>query len=233
MSIAVDQAARCNCRKTPVGAIIVRDDRVISTGYNGTIAGFDNCIDGSCPRCADETVISGTELDRCICVHAEQNALLAAARFGVRVKRAMCWVTNEPCLDCTKALIQAELAEVYYWRPYRLEASRDELRRSMREHATEKADRSTISSRGVLRLLSSGWKRATRTSNSESQIIGRKRRPSGKLVVAAAGTSTKGCHWSADRVGRPLGRRVACPPAGADDPPPSYLRLSPPRSSIR
>jgi dCMP deaminase len=120
LSMAVDQAARCNCRKTAVGAVIVRDDRIISTGYNGTIAGFANCIDGGCPRCADATVISGSQLDRCICVHAEQNALLAAARFGVRVEGAACWVTNEPCLDCTKQLIQAELAMVNFWRPYRL-----------------------------------------------------------------------------------------------------------------
>src|SRR5213594_3288166 len=85
MAMAVDQAARCNCRKTPVGAIITRDDRVVSTGYNGTVAGFQNCIDGGCPRCSDPDVPSGTQLDRCICVHAEQNALLAAARFGVRL----------------------------------------------------------------------------------------------------------------------------------------------------
>lgn len=132
MSMAVDQAARCNCRKTAVGAVIVRDDRVISTGYNGTIAGFANCIDGGCPRCSDPDVESGTQLDRCICVHAEQNALLTAARFGVRVEGAACWVTNEPCLDCTKQLIQAELAEVYYWHRYQLPQKSEELRNAMR-----------------------------------------------------------------------------------------------------
>jgi dCMP deaminase len=134
--MAVDQAARCNCRKTAVGAVIARDDRIISTGYNGTIAGFDNCIDGGCPRCADEAIVSGTYLDRCICVHAEQNALLAAARFGVRVEGATRWVTNEPCLDCTKQLIQAELAAVYYWKPYTLpNADSQALRERMRQHA--------------------------------------------------------------------------------------------------
>ena len=102
MAMAVDQAARCNCRKTPVGAIITRDDRVVSTGYNGTVAGFQNCIDGGCPRCSDPDVPSGTQLDRCICVHAEQNALLAAARFGVTVGGAVCWVTNEPDRKSTR-----------------------------------------------------------------------------------------------------------------------------------
>jgi dCMP deaminase len=136
MSVAVDQAARCNCRKTAVGAIVARDDRIISTGYNGTIAGFTNCIDGGCPRCKDPGVQSGTELDRCICVHAEQNALLTAARFGVRAEEAECWVTTEPCLDCTKQLIQAQLAEVYYWKPYPLpRAESQQLRQKMKKHA--------------------------------------------------------------------------------------------------
>ncbi len=139
MSVAVDHAARCNCRKTAVGAIISRDDRIISSGYNGTIGKFRNCIDGGCPRCMDAAVESGTQLDRCICVHAEQNALLTAARFGVRVEGAVCWVTTEPCLDCTKQLIQAHLAKVYYWKPYRLpKADSQRLRTMMRKHAKRK-----------------------------------------------------------------------------------------------
>src|SRR5688572_15127149 len=120
MSIAVDVAARCNCRKTVVGAVIARAGRICSTGYNGTVTGFTNCIDGGCPRCADSDAESGTQLDRCVCVHAEQNALIAAARFGIQVEGGECWVTNEPCLDCTKSLIQARLDSVYYWHPYPL-----------------------------------------------------------------------------------------------------------------
>jgi dCMP deaminase len=136
MSMAVDQAARCNCRKTAVGAIVAKDDRIISTGYNGTIGGFTNCIDGGCPRC--ENAPSGTRLDECICVHAEQNALLAAARFGVSVEGAECWVTNEPCLDCTKQLIQAELGEIWYWKPYPLKPELQALREKMRCHAANR-----------------------------------------------------------------------------------------------
>lgn len=131
MSIAIDVAARCNCRKRPVGAVIVREGRIISTGYNGTIVGFKNCIDGGCPRCADSSVQSGTQLDQCICVHAEQNALLNAARFGVSVAGADCYVTTEPCLDCTKSLIQSRISRVFYWKAYS-QASTDELRRQMR-----------------------------------------------------------------------------------------------------
>ena len=136
MSLAVDVAARCSCRKTVVGAIIVKDGRICATGYNGTIAGFDNCIDGGCPRCADPDAESGAQLDRCICVHAEQNALLTAARFGVSVEGAECWVTTEPCLDCTKSLIQARVGRVIYWRPYPLPRPESErLRMEMRQHA--------------------------------------------------------------------------------------------------
>jgi dCMP deaminase len=136
MSIAIDVAARCNCRTTVVGAVITRDGRIASTGYNGTVVGYTNCIDGGCPRCADPEAESGTQLDRCICVHAEQNALLAAARFGIGVEGAECWVTTDPCLDCTKSLIQARVRKVVYWQPYRLpRPESEELRSSMREHA--------------------------------------------------------------------------------------------------
>ncbi len=136
MSLAIDVAARCNCRKTVVGAIIVKDGRIASTGYNGTIRGFRDCIDGGCPRCRDDTP-SGTQLDRCICVHAEQNALLAAARFGVGVEGAEVWVTTEPCLDCTKSLIQARVGKVIYWKEYPLAEESQQLRAAMRRHANE------------------------------------------------------------------------------------------------
>jgi dCMP deaminase len=133
LTIAVDVAARCNCQKRAVGAVITRDSRIISTGYNGTIAKHRNCIDGGCPRCADGRIQSGTELDRCIRLHAEQNALLVAARFGLAVEDSECWVTHEPCLDCTKSLIQAHIEEVTYWQCYPLDADREELRCEMRE----------------------------------------------------------------------------------------------------
>ena len=137
MSVAIDVAARCNCRGTVVGAVIVRANRICATGYNGTVVGFTNCIDGGCPRCAGG-VLSGTELDRCVCVHAEQNALLAAARGGVSVEGAECWVTTEPCLECTKNLIQARLDLVTYWLPYRLpQVESQKLRSDLRDHAAE------------------------------------------------------------------------------------------------
>ena len=90
MSLAVATAARSNCRKRAVGAIITSERRIIAAGYDGTIMGFTNCIDGGCPRC-NSNAESGTRLDECICVHAEQNALLSAAQLNNGVKGRQGW----------------------------------------------------------------------------------------------------------------------------------------------
>ena len=139
MSLAVAMAARSNCRKRAVGAIITSERRIIAAGYNGTIMGFTNCFDGGCPRCNSDAP-SGTLLDQCICVHAEQNALLSAAQLNNGVKGGECWVTTEPCLDCTKSLIQAKVASTYYLQPYPLTGGSQTLRDDMRRHALDKRD---------------------------------------------------------------------------------------------
>lgn len=100
-----------------VGAVLVRDNRVISTGYNGTPEGWDNCTDGgACPRCDDREGFggSGNGYDKCICVHAEMNAIAAAARYGMPIDGCVAYVTNEPCLTCAKELVQAGVVGVYY-----------------------------------------------------------------------------------------------------------------------
>ncbi len=115
MGIAIAVRRRANCLGTRVGAVLVLDDRIIATGYNGTPAGFANCDEGGCDRCAArERYQSGEGYDLCICVHAEQNALLAAARFGIAVSGATCYTTTRPCLGCTKELLQAQVREVRY-----------------------------------------------------------------------------------------------------------------------
>jgi dCMP deaminase len=115
MGIAIAVRRRANCLGTRVGAILVLDDRIIATGYNGTPAGFANCDEGGCERCASrERYPSGAGYDLCICVHAEQNALLSAARFGIAVAGAACYTTTRPCLGCTKELLQAQVREVRY-----------------------------------------------------------------------------------------------------------------------
>src|SRR5690606_7326179 len=115
MGIALAVRARANCLGNRVGAIIVLDGRIISTGYNGTPANMPNCTDGGCHRCAKrDDYPPGTGYDLCICVHAEQNALLAAARFGIAVENATLYSTMRPCFGCSKELLQAKIAKVCY-----------------------------------------------------------------------------------------------------------------------
>ena len=120
MGIAHAVRARANCLGSRVGAIIVRDDRIISTGYNGTPAGMPNCDEGGCDRCSNrERYGAGAAYDVCICVHAEQNAVIAAARFGIAVQDSDVYTTMRPCFGCTKELLQARVKTVYYLHDWR------------------------------------------------------------------------------------------------------------------
>jgi dCMP deaminase len=120
MGIAIAVRARANCTGRRVGAIIVRDRRILSTGYNGTPAGMTNCEDGGCSRCAaPQEYASGEGYDVCICVHGEQNALLAAARFGVAITGCALYTTLQPCFGCLKEMLQANVEEVCYLHPWR------------------------------------------------------------------------------------------------------------------
>jgi len=115
MGIALAVRARANCRGNKVGAVLALEGRVISTGYNGTPDNMTNCEDGGCDRCGDrEKYGSGKGYDLCICVHAEQNALLSAARFGIAVQGAVLYTTMRPCFGCTKELLQAKIDAVWY-----------------------------------------------------------------------------------------------------------------------
>jgi dCMP deaminase len=115
MTIAMAVRRRANCLGNRVGAIIVQDNRIISTGYNGTPHGMKNCLNGGCHRCANRAAYpSGTGYDLCICVHAEQNALLSAARFGIEVEGGVVYTTMQPCFGCTKEMLQAKVHAVYY-----------------------------------------------------------------------------------------------------------------------
>lgn len=120
MGIAQAVRERADCRGQKVGAIIVVDDRIVSTGYNGTPTKMKNCSDGGCLRCAnrDKTYKSGTAYDLCICVHAEQNAILSAARFGISVQGGTVYSTTQPCFGCLKEMLQARIVAVYYLHPW-------------------------------------------------------------------------------------------------------------------
>jgi dCMP deaminase len=119
MSIAKVVAMRSNCMKRKVAAIIVRDRRVISTGYNGTPRGARNCNEGGCPRC-NSMAESGTALNECLCCHGEENAITQAAYHGIPLKGATLYTTFAPCLLCTKMIVNSGIAEVVYNQDYPL-----------------------------------------------------------------------------------------------------------------
>lgn len=116
MGIALAVRRRANCKGSRVGAIIVKNNRIISTGYNGVPEGMKNCLEDGCLRCTNpkKRFPSGKGYDLCICVHAEQNALLAATRFGIAVEGAHLYTTMQPCYGCAKELLQAHISRVFY-----------------------------------------------------------------------------------------------------------------------
>ena len=126
MRIAGIVALRSNCMKRKVAAVVVKDRRIISTGYNGTPRGVTNCNEGGCPRC-NELADSGTRLDECLCSHAEENAIVQAAYHGISVNRATLYSICSPCLICTKMIINAGIARVVYNLEYPLHGTAGNL----------------------------------------------------------------------------------------------------------
>ncbi|KAJ2844715.1 Deoxycytidine monophosphate (dCMP) deaminase, partial [Coemansia erecta] len=109
---------RANCMKRKVGCILVKDNQIIATGYNGTPKGITNCNEGGCPRCNDGTPC-GVSLDHCLCIHAEENALLEAGRGRVRNAEGVALYCNTcPCLGCAKKIVQVGVKTVVYSKGY-------------------------------------------------------------------------------------------------------------------
>lgn len=110
MNIAIEVATRSTCDRKNVGAVIVREKTILSTGYNGSIKGLPHCdevgcemIDGHCVRTT----------------HAEANAIVQAAKNGVRIDRAEIYVTASPCYNCFKFIANAGIKKIYYNEFYR------------------------------------------------------------------------------------------------------------------
>ncbi|GET15083.1 competence protein ComEB [Ligilactobacillus agilis] len=106
---AVLLSLRSTCNRLAVGAILVRDKRIIAGGYNGSVSGDDHCLDAGC------YIVDGHCLRT---IHAEMNAVLQCAKFGVATADAEVYVTDFPCLQCTKMLLQAGIKKIYYLRNY-------------------------------------------------------------------------------------------------------------------
>ena len=110
MNLAVQAATRSTCPRKSVGAVVVRDKAVLATGYNGSIRGLRHCTEVGCLM----------ENGHCVrTVHAEANALLQAARHGVRIDQADIYVTASPCWDCFKLIANAGIVRVLYGDFYR------------------------------------------------------------------------------------------------------------------
>jgi dCMP deaminase len=122
MQIAEQVAQRANCgpsgkARRSVGAVLVLNERIIATGYNGTPSDMTNCDVGGCHRCAGN-FDPGTLYDICLCVHAEENAIASAAKHGIAVNGAVIYTTLQPCFSCAKTLLQAGVREVIYGNPW-------------------------------------------------------------------------------------------------------------------
>lgn len=127
MDIARLVARRSTCLRRKVGAVMVKEKNILATGYNGTPSGITHCAETGCLR-EQLKVPSGERHELCRGLHAEQNAIIQAARHGVNISGATLYCTNSPCIICTKMLINAGIREVIYLDGYPDMLSMDMLR---------------------------------------------------------------------------------------------------------
>jgi dCMP deaminase len=104
-------AKRATCLRRKVGAVLVKDKRILATGYNGAPRGLAHCLDIGCIR-QKLKIPSGERHELCRALHAEQNALIQASLYGISVKDATLYSTNQPCIICAKMLINAGIKEI-------------------------------------------------------------------------------------------------------------------------
>jgi dCMP deaminase len=117
MEIALIVAKRSTCLRNQVGAVIVKDKRILSTGYNGAPRNLEHCLDIGCIR-QKNNIASGTRHELCRAVHAEQNAIIQAALHGVSIENATVYCTHQPCILCAKMLINSRIEKVVFGTVY-------------------------------------------------------------------------------------------------------------------
>jgi dCMP deaminase len=121
MNIAHEVAQRSTCERAQVGAVIVREKRILTTGYNGSPRGLPHCTEVGCLM----------ENEHCIrTLHAEQNAIIQAALHGVITEGATIYVTHQPCFICAKTIINAGISEIVYDKEYKDDRSLDFLQQA-------------------------------------------------------------------------------------------------------
>jgi dCMP deaminase len=117
MGIARMVTARSTCLRRHVGAILVKERRILATGYNGAPSGVRHCEEVGCLR-QDSDVPSGMRHELCRGLHAEQNAIIQAAYHGISITGSTLYCTNKPCVICSKMLINAGIGTIYYDQGY-------------------------------------------------------------------------------------------------------------------
>ena len=108
MKLALLAAERSTCRRHHVGAVIVRNKRILTTGYNGAAAGTKDCLELGCLR-NELNIPSGHRHEICRAIHAEQNAIIQAVLHGVNIEGAMIYCTHSPCILCAKMLVNSKI----------------------------------------------------------------------------------------------------------------------------
>ncbi len=123
MSVAHLISGRATCTRGHIGAVIVRDNNILSTGYNGAPSGLPHCHDsGSACRIYQSTHPDGTVEENCVnTIHAEINAIAQAAKHGVSIRDSNIYITASPCIHCLKVLINVGIKTIYYATPYKIE----------------------------------------------------------------------------------------------------------------
>ena len=117
MAITGLVAKRSTCMRRHVGAILVKDKRILASGYNGAPSGMKHCEETGCLR-AESDVPSGERHELCRGLHAEQNLIIQAAYHGISINGSVLYCTNKPCVICTKMIINAGIKKIYYGEGY-------------------------------------------------------------------------------------------------------------------
>lgn len=128
VEIAELASKRATCIRRKVGALIVQENNILSTGYNGVPSGIEHCTPETCIRNV-RNIPSGQNLDICRGLHAEQNAILQAAKHGISIRGAKIYVSTFPCLTCAKMIINSGIDEIIYKEDYQ----DDESKRMLKE----------------------------------------------------------------------------------------------------
>ena len=126
LQLARQAATRSTCLRRQVGAVLVRDKRLLATGYNGAPRDTAHCLDVGCLR-EQLGIPSGERQELCRAIHAEQNAIIQAAVHGVAIEGAVLYTTLHPCILCAKMLINCGVREIHYLEGYPDELSKEML----------------------------------------------------------------------------------------------------------